>query len=209
MRHRFVGLWHGLRERRVLGQALALTGALVIAFILVVGPWYLRSRQQATPPADGSATREDGQQRLAEEDDAVARFESLQMVIPEGWARVPDHEKAEGGVLLYLRGPLVDGQHLVVAVQVYRVPKDTTLSGFTESYMSGWGVESFPFERDIRLCDQPARVIGFTNDDGDNLVVFCLHRQQVYAIAMVAPADTMAQHLELFHGVLAGLQLFE
>ena len=52
-------------------------------------------------------------------------------------------------------------------------------------------------------------MLGFTNADGDNLVLFSLHVQQAFVIVMIAPAETMPAHVENFHTVLDGLQLYE
>ncbi len=146
---------------------------------------------------------------VAAEPGGMATFETFQIAIPDGWQRVPEREGRDGGVLLYLRGPAVGDQHLVIAAEVYPVAKGVTLSGFVRSYTADWPIERFPVDREVRLCGEAAQMVGFTNADGDNLVLFCVYKQQAYVVVMVAPAETMPECTELFHEVLGGLQLYE
>jgi hypothetical protein len=191
-------------------RAFVLVAVLVIAAVLTVGPWYLRGRQQDTGrTVFGAATGHPSSSQAGDPSEEVARFETFQFAIPAGWERVTEQEDGDDGVLLYLRGPLVENQHLVVAVQWYLMPEGTDLHSLVESYRNRLGVAVFPLEREISLCGRPAQAAGLTNDEGDNLLVFCLNEQEAFVIVMVAPVHTMAQHLDLFHGVLGGLQFFE
>ncbi|NLJ36358.1 MAG: hypothetical protein GX358_09075 [candidate division WS1 bacterium] len=191
-------------------RAFVLTAVLAIAAALTVGPWYWRGHQQSTGRMlSGAAAGHQSSSQAGDPSEEVARFETFQFAIPAGWERVSEQEDGDDGVLLYLRGPLVENQHLVVAVQWHLMPEVTDLHSLVESYRNRLGVTAFPLEREISLCGRPAQAAGLTNDEGDNLLVFCLNEQEAFVIVMVAPANTMAQHLDLFHGVLGGLQFFE
>ncbi len=200
-------MWHTMRKLRLPAKASRYL-AVLIGLGAVIGGVYLWHRQAsrglielAGPPGPPTSS--------AAQTAQVATYETFQIAIPQGWQRVPEHEGGESGVLLYLRGPLLDGQPLVIAAEVYPVAKGVTLAGFVNSFTAEWPLERLPVQRDVELCGQPAQAITFTNADGDNLVLFCLYKQQAHVIVMVAPAQTLPTHAKLFHEVLAGLQLYE
>ncbi len=200
-------MWHIIKNVRSLLKTHWRV-AVLIGLGVALGGVYLSGRL-----AERSVVEQTGGPSVAAavvgEAGGVAIFETFQIAIPDGWERVPEREGGDGGVLLYLRGPMTGDQHLVVAAEVYPVAKGVTLSGFAGSYTAEWPIESFPVDREVKLCGQAARIVGFTNADGDNLVLFCVHQQQAYVIVMIAPAETMPEHAEFFHKVLAGLQLYE
>lgn len=138
----------------------------------------------------------------------VADFPTFRMVIPEGWERLQERE-GEDGAILFLRGPAAGDTNLVFAANVVPVAKGVTLNGFMSNYTSDWPIQEFPLNEDIKLCDQDAHIIGFTNGDGDNLVLFCIYKQAAHIIVMVAPSATMPQYINTFYSVVAQMQLYE
>jgi len=182
---------------------------LVAVGLVLAGPPYVRSRRAALVPGTASTQPATASKEVGENDSRIARFDTFQLVIPDGWERLTEREGGEKGPLLYLRGPLAGGQHLIIAADVYPVAKGVTLNGFIRTYTAEWPIQSFPVDEEVKFCDQQARMLGFTNADGDNLVLFSLHVQQAFVIVMIAPAETMPAHVENFHTVLDGLQLYE
>jgi hypothetical protein len=208
---RFAGWWRHFRGRSTVQHIWLLALVLVVGAVLTVGPWYFRGKQLSGAMVSVSAalSTAGASDESGIDQSTVARFDTFQFTIADGWERGTEQEQGENGVLLYLRGPMVEAQHLVVALQRYPVASTTQLREFMEEYKSDWPATDFAFERDITLCGQPALTVGFTNDDGDNLMVFCLHNAIAYVIVLVSPANTMHQHLSLFHEVLGGLQFYE
>jgi len=189
-------------------RASAVVALVVGILVIVVGGRHLRGK---FPETSGtvSGDREEAGTLQVEDVDKMASFECFRIAIPDGWQRVVEREGGENGALLFLRGPVVGDQHLVIAADVFPVAKGVTLSEFATQYASEWPVEKVPVDEKVQLCGQDARMLGFTNADGDNLVIFCVHKQRAYVIAMVAPSETMPEHLATFHEVLQGMQMYE
>ncbi len=183
--------------------------ALVIGIlVLALGGRYLQGRLEESRAAVAEDHEAAGEAQ-AEDVEGVARFETFRIDVPDGWERVPEREGGEDGALLFLRGPVAGSQHLVVAADVFRVAKGVTLAGLASRYASEWPVDEVPVDENVQLCGYDARMLGFTNADGDNLVIFCLHKQRAYVIAMVAPSESMPEHVGSFHEVLKGMQMYE
>lgn len=141
--------------------------------------------------------------------ETVAELEEFQMTVPVGWARIESREVPNSRVSLFLRGPIFEGQNLIIAVQTMPVQKATTLDGFVDSFTADWPMHEFPMDRNIRFCNQDARMVGFTNEDGDNLVIMFVHDGTGYVIVSLAPEAKMPQCWQIFHDVLRGFQLYE
>ena len=187
------------------GVVVALVVGLVV---LAVGGRYLQGR---FAESSGPVSEDLELAGVAQADDVegVASFETFRIAVPDGWERVPEREGGEDGALLFLRGPVVGDQHLVIAADVFPVAKGVTLSGVASRYAAEWPVAAVPMDQNVQLCGQDARMLGFTNADGDNLVIFCVHKQRAYVIAMVAPSESMSEHVASFHEVLKGMEMYE
>lgn len=189
------------RRTRILWVAAGMILVVGLGIALLFTYW-------RTPPGSDAAD-EPSEQRPAIERETVAEFDAFRMVIPVGWERVPDRERPHSRLDLFIRGPLVDGQNLVIAVQQLDVLKGTQLDGFVNNFTSDWPMSEFPIEQDVSFCGQDARMLGFTNEDGDNLVIMFMHKDNGFVVVSVAPATRMPDCWQTFFNVLQGFQLYK
>ncbi|MFP3903686.1 MAG: hypothetical protein ACLFWB_05525 [Armatimonadota bacterium] len=189
------------RRTRILWAVAGVLAVLAVGAALVYV--WLRTSQPSQTPDDAS------EERPGIERETIAEFDSFRMVIPVGWERVPARERPNSRIDLFISGPVVDGQSLVIAVQQVEVPKGTLLDGFVDSFTSDWPMHEFPIEQDVSFCGQEARMLGFTNEDGDNLVMMFMHKDKGIVVVSVAPKTRMPDCWRTFYDVLQGFQLYE
>lgn len=137
------------------------------------------------------------------------QLDTFQMTIPVGWERIQQDKAGSSELALLLRGPLFKGQNLLIAIRTIPIRKGVTLDGFVDRVTSSWPMQKFPVDRKIDFCNQDARMLGFTNEDGDNLVIMFVHKQTGYVIVSIAPEEQMPRCWKIFYDVLRGFQLYE
>ncbi len=132
----------------------------------------------------------------------------FEVAIPEGWTRETDKET--GSTKFFLRGPEVNGQKLVLGVDMYDIESGTTLKEFSDQALAQYKDRTWTEDKQgggVALCGEEARRVAFADSDGDNLFYLCLANGKGYVITMISPKDTMGEQEKTFDEVLETFDL--
>jgi hypothetical protein len=132
----------------------------------------------------------------------------FEVSIPTGWTR--ETGKETGSTKLFLRGPAVNGQKLVLGVDIYGLDPGATLRKFSDKALANYKDRKWTEDKlggGVALCGEEARRVAFTDQDGDNLFYLCLANGKGYVVTMISPKDTMGQQEKTFDEVLKTFDL--
>jgi len=146
--------------------------------------------------------------KIAEKAISTVTTDYFEVSIPTGWTR--ETSKETGSTKLFLRGPEVNGQKLVMGVDIYDVDSGTTLTEFSDHALANYRDRTWTEDKQgdgVALCGEEARRVAFTDQDGDNLFYLCLANGRGYVLTLISPKDTMSQEEKTFDEVLQTFDL--
>ena len=132
----------------------------------------------------------------------LAAFDDFQVVIPEGWERRGDMENDGPGTKLFLAGPDVAGTQLFVGIDVYPLRAGTTLEQFVKQYSDANFKAKSPHSKKATLCEQPARMMGLTEDGRRKVYMVTVYRDKGFVIVMLGPSGYISENDKAFREVM-------
>jgi hypothetical protein len=206
-----IELYRGIRDSRLLQVAL-LVGGILIAMPFAINAHNAR-RASATAPVPTSSLPPGPSAQLPgaiqqPTQPGLLQLDDFQIVIPKGWQRRSDWEDQGPGTKLFLLGPKVGQVQLVIGIDVYPVRAGTTLDQFAKQYKGQWN-PVFVSDKPARLCEQPARMVGVTENSLDKLYLLCVCKNRGYSIGMIGPTGQSAQSTPYFRQLVDTFQLYE
>lgn len=136
-------------------------------------------------------------------------LDDFQVVIPSGWQRRKEMEDEGPGTKLFLAGPTIGKQQLFIGFDVYPLRAGTTLEDFTRQYAARWAQFRPAIDRESRLCDQPARMLGFADAGLDKLFLISIWRNKGFVIGMIGPSGEGQKAISAFREVVDTFQVYE
>ncbi|MHB8993821.1 MAG: hypothetical protein ACYC63_01055 [Armatimonadota bacterium] len=206
-----IEVYRGVRDSRVVQIAL-LIGIVLILLPFAINARNSRHASQPVPVATSTLPPGPTPQLPAAiqqpTQPGLLQLDDFQVVIPKGWQRRSDWEDVGPGTKLFLLGPKVADVALVIGIDVYPLREGTTLEQFTTQYSARWDEASIS-NKPARLCEQPARLLGLTENSLDKLYLITVCKNRGYAVGMIGPTGQSAQCTPLFRQLVDSFQLYE
>lgn len=210
---RFQSIIGGLRTHRLGGRAAVAVGLALVLVGLAVLVMRARLREPVStlPGAPMNAAAPDLQlpgQLPGDTQPGLLKLPDFQIVIPAGWQRRRDWEDAGPGTKLFLLGPKAGTGQLVIGIDVYPLPKGTTLEQFVKQYSQKWNAALLTQEP-ATFCGQQAQMLQINENGLDKLYLVTVSDAKGFAIGMMGPAGTTASSAKTFRQVLDTFQFYQ